>query len=90
MPPIPPRSLLSGVSLSFVVSLLVYLAVCALALWIGGRERSLGKNDNGRGHTKHQHSCPGIIVSPLALWLGSLPCVALHLAMWDVVIWPAV
>jgi hypothetical protein len=66
MPPVPPRSSLSGVALSFVVSLLVYLAVCALALWICGRVRSLGRNDNRRGrnwrHTIHQHSCPGSMV----------------------------
>jgi hypothetical protein len=49
MPPVPPRSSLSGVALSFVVSLLVYLAVCALASWISGRVRSLGRNDNDRG-----------------------------------------
>ena len=94
MPPIPPRSSPSRVALSFAVSLLVCLAVCALVLWIGGRVvfilaissswlmRSLGRDDNGGGnnciHTKHWHSCPGIIVSPLALCLGLLwHCVAL-------------
>jgi hypothetical protein len=57
--PVPPRSSLSGVALSFVVSLLVYLAVCALVLWICGRVRSLGRNWR---HTIHRHSCPGGMV----------------------------
>jgi len=88
IPPVPPRSSPAGVALPFAVSSLVCLAVCALASWIGGGVvfvlaisssrlvRSLGGNDNGGGknwrHTKHWHWCPGIIVSPLALWLGSL------------------
>jgi hypothetical protein len=96
MPPVPPRSSLSGVALSFVVSSLVYLAVCALASWICGRVRSLGRNDNGGGknwrHTKHRHSCPGGMVGlPVTLcgpscWGWAIRNVG-EPAMWSFGLW---